>query len=145
MGASTRTPAQFRDEVRTAFATFWTGKGESLDAIGWNNLSFDPSNLDEYIFLNLAHASGTIASLGTGVDTQIRRTVIFAAQIFVRHNTGQQRADELSELVLEFLESAKLPGIRFRDIGLTEAGRVNEWFQVNANCSVEYDSYRSTA
>ena len=145
MGASTRTPAQFRDAVRTAFGSHWTGAGESLDAVAWNNVGFNPSNLDEYVFLNLAHSSGTIASLGTGVDTQQRRTVIFAAQIFVRHNTGQARADELAEIVLDFMESSKLTGIRFRDIGLTEAGRVNEWFQVHANCTIEYDSYRSTA
>ena len=145
MGLSTRTPAQFRDAVRTAFAAHWTGAGESLNVVAWDNVGFNPSNLDEYVFLNVAHASGTIASLGTGVDIQQRRTVIFAAQIFVRHNTGQSRADELAEIVLDFLESSKLSGIRFRDIGLNEAGRINEFFQVNVNCTVEYDSYRATA
>ena len=145
MGVSTRPPATFRDVVRTAFGAHWTAAGESLDAVAWNNVGFNPKNLDEYVFLNVAHASGTIASLGTGVDIQTRRTVVFAAQIFVKHNTGQARADALAEIVLDFMESAKLTGIRFRDPGLTEVGRVNEWFQVNANCTIEYDSYRSTA
>ena len=145
MGASTRTPAEFRDTVRTAFGTFWTGEGESLDIIAWDNLSFNPGNRGEYISLGLAHASGELASLGAGNTVQVRRTTVFAAQIFVRHNTGQARADALAELVLNFLESAKLTGIRVRDIGMAEAGRVNQWFQVNVNAQIEYDSYRTTA
>lgn len=145
MGASTRTPAQFRETVRTAFGSFWTNAGESLDPLAWDNVFFNPGNRAEYVSLGLAHASGELASLGTGNEVQVRRTAVFAAQINVRHNTGQARADELSELVLDFLESAKLPGIRIRDIGMTEAGRVNQWFQVNVNAQIEYDSYRTTA
>lgn len=143
MGASTRTPAQFRDDVRTAFGAHWTAAGEDLAIVAWDNVYFDPENLDAYVFAGLAHASGEFASLGAGNSIQVRREAIFAAQIFVRHNTGQDRADELAEIVLDFLESTHLTGIRFRDIGLTEAGRVNQWFQVNANAQVEYDSFRS--
>ena len=143
MGMSTRTPAQFRDAVRTAFGAVWTGQGESLDIIAWQNLDFDPLNLDAYLFVDLAHATGELASLGTGNEVQVRRVAIFAAQIFVRHNTGQDRADALSEIVLNFLESAHITGIRFRDIGITEAGRVNQWYQCNVHAQVEYDSYRS--
>lgn len=143
MGASTRTPAQARSAIRDAFAAHWTGAGESLDIVAWDNLSFNPRNLQAYVFASFAHATGEYASLGAGATIQVRRQAIFAAQIFVRHNTGQARADELAEIVLDFLESAQLTGIRFRDIGLTEAGRINQWFQVNANCQVEYDSFRS--
>ena len=143
MGASTRTPAQFRETMRTAFGAVWTAAGEDLATIAWNNLSFNPAALNDYVFLDLAHASGTLASLGTGNEVQVRRTAIFAAQIFVKHNTGQQRADDLSETVLDFLESAKLTGIRIRDISMTEAGRVNDFFQVNVSAQVDYDSYRT--
>lgn len=143
MGASTRTPAQFRDAVRTAFGAVWTGAGESLDIVAWDNLDFDPSNVDAYVFCSLAHATGDFASLGAGNTIQVRRVAIFAAQIFVRHNTGQDRVDALSEIVLDFCESTHLTGIRFRDIGLTEAGRANQWFQANVNSQVEYDSFRT--
>lgn len=143
MGASTRTPAQFRDAVRTAFGAHWTGAGETFSNVAWDNLDFDPSELDDYVFVSLAHAAGELASLGAGSTIQVRRTTVFAAQIFVRHNTGQTRADELAEIILDFLESAKITGIRFRDIGLTEAGRVQEWFQLNVNAQVDYDSFRS--
>jgi hypothetical protein len=143
MGASSRTPAQFRDTVRTAFGAAWTAAGESLDIVGWNNVFFDPVNLDAYVFLDLAHAAGELASLGTGNKVQVRRAVVFAAQIHVRHDIGQDRADALSEIVLDFLESAHLTGIRFRNIGMTEAGRLNQWFQVNVHAEVEYDSFRT--
>lgn len=143
MGASTRTPAQFRDAVRTAFGTHWTAAGEDLANVAWDNVDFSTTNRDDYVILSLAHATGSQASLGTGTDIQVRRSVIFAGQIFVRHNTGQQRADELAEIILDFLESTKIQGIRFRDMGLTEAGRVREWFQVNANAQIDYDSYRT--
>jgi hypothetical protein len=143
MGASTRTPSQFRDAVRTAFGAHWTGAGEDLDIVAWDNVSFNPRNLQAYVFAGLAHASGELASLGTGSEVQVRRTAIFAAQIFVRHNTGQQRADDLSEIILDFLESAHLQGIRIRDIGVTEAGRINQWFQVNVNAQIDYDSFRT--
>jgi hypothetical protein len=143
MGASTRTPAEFRDAVRTAFGAHWTGAGEDLAIVAWDNVSFNPRNLQAYVFASLSHASGELASLGTGAEVQVRRTAIFAAQIFVRHNTGQQRADALAEIILDFLESTHLQGIRIRDIGMTEAGRVNQWFQVNANAQIEYDSFRS--
>lgn len=143
MGASTRTPAQFRDAVRTAFGTHWTTAGESLGSLAFDNLFKDTANLDDYVFFGLAHVDGSQASLGTGVDIQVRRTVVMAAQIFVRHNTGQDRADELAEIILDFCESAKIPGIRFRDMGLTEAGRTEKWFEVVVNAQIEYDSFRN--
>lgn len=143
MGASTRTPAQFRDIVRTAFGAHWTGAGESLDIVAWDNLDFDPGELEAYVFLDLAHASGTFAALGAGSTAQLRRTAIFAGQIFVRHNTGQARADDLAEIILDFLESTHLTGIRILEPGMTEAGRVNQFFQVNVNAQIEYDSFRT--
>lgn len=143
MGASTRTPAEFRDTVRTAFGSAWTGAGESLDNVAWDNLGYNPGARDDYVLLGLAHATGTLASLGAGSSIQVRRVAIFAAQIFVRQNTGQARADALAETVLDFLESARLTGIRIREIGMAEAGRVGQYFQVNVNAQIEYDSFRS--
>ncbi len=143
MGASTRTPAQFRDAVRSAFATHWTAAGEDLAIVAWNNLDFDPENRDAYVLLGLAHVSGSQASLGTGVDIQIRRETLLAAQIFVRHNTGQAEADRLGEIILDFVESTKIAGIRFRDQGFTEAGRSNQWFEVVVSALLDYDSFRN--
>lgn len=143
MGASTRTPAQFRDAVRTAFGAHWTGAGEDLAIIAWDNVSFNPRNSEAYVSLGLSHATGSLASLGAGSTIQVRRVAVFAGQIFVRHNTGQARADQLAEIILDFLESARITGIRFRDMGVTEAGRVNQWFETNVNSQVEYDSFRS--
>lgn len=143
MGASSRTPAQFRDTVRTAFGAHWTAAGETFDAVAWNNLSYDPGGRDSYLHVGLAHASGSVASLGAGASTQMRRETIFAAQIFVKHNTGQARADDLAEVVLDFLESLHLTGIRVRDPSMIELGRINEWFQVNVNAQIDYDSIRA--
>lgn len=143
MGASTRTPAQFRDAVRTAFGAHWTAAGEDLEIVAWDNLSFSTDNRDAYVVFGLAHTIGSHASLGTGTDIQVRREVVLAAQVFVRHNTGQAEADRLGEIILDFVESAKITGIRFRDMGLTEAGRSNEWFEVVVNAQLEYDSFRT--
>jgi len=143
MGASTRTPAEFRDVVRTAFGAAWTGAGETLDNVAWDNLSYRPGSRDDYVMLGLAHSTGTFASLGAGASIQVRRVAIFAAQIFVRHNTGQARVDTLAEIVLDFLESARLTGIRISEIGLVETGRVGQYFQVNVSAQIEYDSFRS--
>ena len=143
MGASTRTPAQFRDAVRSAFAIHWTAAGEDLEIVAWDNLDFDPENRDAYVLFGLAHASGSQASLGTGTDIQIRRSVVLAAQIFVRHNTGQAEADRLGEIILDFVESVKIAGIRFRDQGQVDAGRSNQWFEVVVTAQLDYDSFRN--
>lgn len=143
MGASSRTPEQVVNTVQSAFEAVWTGAGESLSTVAWENLTFSTSNLDDYVICDFAHASGSIAALGTGTEVMNRREAIFAAQIFVRHNTGRTRGFALSEICLDFLESARLTGIRFRNIGLTEAGRVNEWYQFNVNAQVQYDSFRT--
>ena len=143
MGASTRTPAEFRDDFRTAFGAHWTAAGENLSIVAWDNLDFDPANLDDYVFASLAHSTGELASLGAGNTVQVRRVAIFAAQAFVRHNTGQARADTLAEILLDFVESTQLTGIRFRDQSMIEAGRIQQWFQVNVNALVEYDSFRT--
>lgn len=143
MGTSTRTPSQFREAVRTAFGTHWTAAGESFAIVAWNNVDFDTKNLDAYVLFGLAHAAGSQVSLGTGTDIQVRREAVMAAQVRVRHNTGQAEADRLAEIILDFVESAKIAGIRFRDMGLTEAGRTNEWFEVVVNAQIEYDSFRN--
>lgn len=143
MGASTRTPAQFREAVRTAFGAHWTAAGEDLAAVAWDNISFNPGNRDDYLSLGLAHSGGSLASLGAGSSVQVRRQAIFAGQLFVRHNTGQARIDALSEIILDFLESLRLTGIRIRDPSMVEAGRVNQFFQVNISAIIEYDSFRT--
>jgi len=143
MGASTRTPAQVREAILTAFSTVWTTAGEDLATIAWDNLDFDPQGLENYVFVSFAHSTGTVAALGAGASTYNRRTAIFAAQIFVRHNTGQSRAEALAEIVLDFVESARIQGIRFREPTMTSVGRGAEWFQVNVNAVVEYDTIRT--
>ena len=143
MPASTRSPAQFRDTLRTAFGAHWTAAGEDLAIVAWNNVNFTTDNLDAYVIFGLAHASGSQVSLGTGTDIQVRREVVLAAQVRVRHNTGQDEADRLAEILLDFCESTKIAGIRFRDMGLTEAGRTNEWFEVVVNAQLSYDSFRT--
>lgn len=143
MGASTRTPAQVRDQIRTAFGAAWTAAGEDLGIVAWDNLDFDPSGLDAYVFASFAHSSGTIASLGAGSTVYNRRVAIFSAQINVRHNTGQARADELAEIVLDFLESLRIQGIRIRDVGMAELGRVVNFFSINVSAVVDYDSIRT--
>ena len=65
----------------------------------------------------------------------------------LEHALVLQRQSEprqlLGEIILDFVESAKITGIRFRDMGLTEAGRSNEWFEVVVNAQLEYDSFRT--
>ena len=143
MGATTRTPAQFREAVRTAFGAAWTAAGEDLATVAWDNLDFDPAGLDDYIFLGLAHSTGTLASLGAGNTIQTRKVAVFAAQLFVRHNTGQARADDLAEILLDFVESVHLTGIRFRDQTMTDNGRVDQYFQATVTALVEYDAFRT--
>jgi hypothetical protein len=143
MGATTRTPAQFRDVVRTAFGSHWTGAGEDLEKVAWDNLDFDPAGLDDYVHLGLAHSTGELASLGAGNTIQTRKVAVFAAQLFVRHNTGQARADALAEVLLDFVESTHLTGIRFRDQTMTDNGRIEQYFQATVTALVEYDAFRS--
>ena len=143
MGATTRTAAQFRDAVRTAFGAHWTAAGENLATVAWDNLDFDTAGLDDYVHLGLVHSTGELASLGAGNTIQTRKGVIFAAQLFVRHNTGQARADALAETLLDFVESTQLTGIRFRDQTLTEGGRVQQWFTATVTALIEYDAFRT--
>ncbi len=143
MGASSRTPAQLDDTFQTAFLAAWVAAGQDAAIVAWENLGFDPANLEAYVIADLKHAVGDIASLGTGTQIQMRRDVIFAAQIFVRHNKGRGLSNQLAEICLDFLESTHLTGIRIISPGLAEAGRVNQWYQVNANAIVQYDSYRT--
>lgn len=143
MGATTRTAAQLRDAVRTAFGAHWTAAGENLATVAWDNLDFDTAGLDDYVHLGLAHSTGELASLGAGNTIQTRKGVIFAAQLFVRHNTGQARADALAETLLDFVESTHLTGIRFRDQTLTDNGRVQQWFTATVTALIEYDAFRT--
>lgn len=143
MGATTRTAAQFRDTIRTAFGAHWTAAGEGLATVAWDNLDFDTAGLDDYVHLGLAHSTGELASLGAGNTVQTRKVAIFAAQAFVRHNTGQARADALAEILLDFVESVHLTGIRFRDQSMTDNGRVEQYFTATVTALVEYDAFRT--
>jgi len=143
VGATTRTAAQFRDTIRTAFGTHWTDAGEDLATVAWDNLDFDVAGLDDYVHLGLAHSTGELASLGAGNTIQTRKGVIFAAQAFVRHNTGQERADALAEILLDFVEATHLTGIRFRDPTMIDNGRIQQWFQVTITALIEYDAFRT--
>jgi len=143
MGTETRTASQARDAILEAFAASWQSNGESLDIVLWGNIGEDPKSLDEYALATVTHATGDIAALGAGPEVMVRRQAVFACEIAVRHGSGKGRCLELAEKALDFVESARIAGIRLRNPGLVENGRLGDRYRSNVTAQIEYDSYRT--
>jgi len=105
----------------------------------WDNID---AKLDgtEFVRVQSAHASGTIAALG---NEKYRRTLILTLNIWTPEGGGQQRSDEVSEVVLDFLETFSLASWTIEDPGLIDAGVFDGYYQASALATLKYDTLRT--
>ncbi len=132
---------QFRDNVFTAFTTFWAGRS----TIAWPNVEFDPETVDEYIELQLIGDPAGQTPVGTSTFQQTKRRVgTVAFSIYVRENTSLDTAYARSEAVKEFLENPRaISNTTFTGIGQQEVGPDGVFFQVNVTAAYAYYTDRN--
>ena len=138
---SSKTKRQARTELYAAFKTHYDASGLSpLLPIAWNNVPFKQTGV-EYIRVTFAHASGTIAALG---NEKYRRIGILTINVWTPEgDDGDERNDEIAEVVMDFLETFDLAGWRIRDPGPVDTGVADAYNQSAAIATLEYDTLRT--
>lgn len=138
---SSKTVAQAREQVQAAFAAHWTGAGEDVQDVGFDNLTKDTKGLDEFVRFTMLHVSGTLAALGL---TCYRRRVNLICGVWVREGTGRARSDALIETCLTFFETLDLEGFSLVDgPQVVDAGIGNGFLQVNVSALFDYETART--
>lgn len=126
-----------REELFTAFGTFWAGR----TPIAWQNVPFDPSDLtdsekdDGWVRVTLLHAGGDIAALGT---TFFRRTGQIIVQCFAEVGRGMDHAYTLAEAVASFYQTHR-GNVRIRQPSIVDIGPEGAWYQLNVSGEFSYD------
>jgi hypothetical protein len=134
------TALDFRDNVFTAFDTFWADR----TTIAAPNVVFNPAEIPDtdtaWVRLFILGEVEGQERLSNSVDPHhFSRTGTFTVEIYVREGSDLDEAYTLAEAVIEFLEKPDVADSAFRDISPPqEFGADGTWFQVSVSCSWVY-------
>ncbi len=130
------TPRDFLDSIVSALLPFWAGRTE----IAWPNKPFDPEALQEYLQVQVIGDAGGQTLLGFSTLEQTKsRAGTVSLSVFVKQNTSLDRAYDLADAALEFLEDFRtLPETILNGIGITEIGPDGVFYQIDVAGSYLY-------
>lgn len=136
-------PAQFRDNLFAAFATFWAGR----TPVAYPNVQFRPETVagDAWVELQLVGDDAGRTEIGSseaGQPASFSGTL--GISIYVRMGQGTDLAYDLAEAAVAFMEAPRnVPNTLLRDISAPqEIGPDGVWWQVNVTCTFVYFSDR---
>ena len=101
-------------------------------AIAYDNETFSPQGLDEWVRFTDLNAGGKQASLGNNPLYRYRGMVV--VQIFVKPNTGPARFLRLADYVTGIYRSKRIGSTQFGVPAVTRIGPRDGWYQVNVDC-----------
>lgn len=141
------TPQGFADAMFGAFNTYWAGRTE----IVWPNKPFDPASIgvaadDAYVKPSIVDTPGSqVPRSGSASPQLLSREGFFGVEIFTRGEESTDRANELADDVLVFLERppVTIPGVLLSRRGLLPLGFQGAWYQVNATAAFLYFTDRA--
>jgi len=139
--------------MQAAFNTYW-GALSVRTVITWDNVPLDTVEADlsitsddpevfgeGYLLLQVQHADGSIAALGT---KHFRQVGIMSGALYVENGRGRVRTvGKLGDSVLRFFQVTNVAGVTFQNPRLQEVGADGRWWQVNILADFQYDIVRS--
>lgn len=141
------------EAMQDAFVAFWATQAvrppltyDNVDEDVANNaldiVTSDPEAAGEgYVLIQVLHATGTIAALGT---TRFRQIGIMNLAIYVETNEGRRRtAGKIADQALNFFQTSLVAGVTFQNPRINEVGLSGRWWQVNVLSDFLYDINRS--
>jgi len=125
---------QVEDSLSAAFAA-----AVSPLPVAWGNVEFDTEGIAEWLRFDVQYNGGTNPELN---GKSFRRFGILSVQIFVAATTGKRRARQIAETVLATFEGQTIGGVRLRNVGPTDVGVSDAWYQMNVTAQFEFDQIR---
>ncbi len=137
---STVTAKDFRDNLFTAFDTFWADRTQ----IAPPNVHFDPDLIPPgdtaWVRLFILGDSEGQSRFSNSVDPHhFSRAGTFTIEVYVRQEGDTDEAYTLAEAAIQFLEKPGVADSFFTQISSpVEFGPDGTWFQVSVSCSWLY-------
>lgn len=122
-------------EVETRFVTFWD---EDRYPIAFENVDFDPTNLDMWVRLSINCSTDTA---GLGGDNQgLNRTDgIINVECFVRLNEGTRGVIQVAQEAATIFQYKSFNGVICQAASIERHGRQDLWYKVTAYIPFYYD------
>jgi len=141
------------EAMQDAFTDFW-GNQTIQPKLSYDNVDLDVPGTDltmtssdsdvsgeGFALVQVVHATGNIAALGTKMFRQIG---IMNIAIYVETNKGRKRAGgKIADQALDFFQTENIAGVTFQNPRMNEVGNDGRWYQVNVTSDFLYDIVRS--
>ena len=141
------------EAMQDAFVTFW-GTQDIQPPLAYDNVDLDVANEDltmtstdpdvsgeGYSLIQVIHATGEIAALGTKRQRQIG---VMNIAVYVETNKGRKRsAGKIADQALNFFQTENIAGVTFQNPRMNEVGNDGRWWLVNVTTDFIYDIVRS--
>lgn len=135
------------EAIKTRFQAQWTET--PLAQVAFENEQFDIPDNDEWLYIEIVGAGGSIAGYGGMGTNLIRREGVIMIHVFVPSGTGGARAVELAEIASKVFATVSFSGIQCwaphppsPPTGDTELGNraINgNWWRSYSSVTFQYD------
>lgn len=107
-------------------------------AIAFDNVSFNPDNVDEFVRITVMPATSN--QLESGATSAFRFTGTVIISVFVKENIGTNRMYQIVESITGYCRMKTLDKIAFRGESVTNPDNIESgWFQRNINVPFRYE------
>lgn len=141
------------EDMQQAFNVFWATQ-PIQPKISYDNVAEDVVNEDltmvssdlevegeGWLFLQVLHATGNIAALGT---KRFRQIGVMSTSIYVENNKGRKRTgSKIADQALNFFQTTLVAGVTFQNQRINEVGSSGRWWVINVLADFLYDIDRS--
>lgn len=129
-----------REAIYERFRTLWG----STSPYTFDNEDYEPPVGDAWVRLSVRHNASVLEAIGGrgygGMNKFMRSGRVFI-QVFTPINQGTREADTLAQTARAIFEGITISSnaIRFNNAVVREIGPDNSWYQINVECSFDYD------
>lgn len=124
-------------QVEQLFAAGWG----STTKIAYDNLQFNPDEVNDDSWVRLNVIDGTAEQVGLGAEANLyRHPGVVIVQVFVKEGQGIRVAKQLADQVAAIFRGTTSGGVLYRTPSVERIGPNGGWFQVNVNIPFQWDA-----
>jgi hypothetical protein len=122
-----------------AIVAHFNDEWNNLTPVAYPDVAFTPPD-ETWVRLNVDHADGYQASMGSPGNNMFRREGLVNVQVFAKQGEAKLDALKKADAAISAFQGIELNGIHFYDVHMRDVGNDGAgWYQINVLANFRYD------
>lgn len=127
------------DREKALESRFQVNWDKSLIPIHYQNVEFDPTNLDNWVRFNVLDGDTTIAGFGGIADSLHRSVGVISIECAARPGEGTRKLLQVAEDAAAIFRLKTFDGVICGPASIVKQGFQDGWYKVNVYISFRFD------